>query len=114
MNFAEDANNTLWLFAKGDQTTSTASTLSYSLVQPLLANGGRRFIMENLTQTERNLLYAIRSLALYRQGFFTSTVAGGITIGILTGQQGIFLGGPTIPTAVASPRDRMISPMMMA
>ncbi|HEY3967998.1 MAG TPA: hypothetical protein VGM05_25775, partial [Planctomycetaceae bacterium] len=98
----EFANNTLWLFAKGDQSTSTASTLSYSLVQPLLANGGRRFIMENLTQSERNLLYALRSLALYRQGFFSSTVAGGITIGILTGPQGVFLGGPTIPTQVVT------------
>ncbi|MBS0266790.1 MAG: TolC family protein [Planctomycetes bacterium] len=98
----ELANNTLWLFAKGDNSTASATTLSYSLVQPLLANGGRRYIMENLTQSERNLLYAIRSLALYRQGFFTSTVAGGITAGILTGQQGVFLGGSTIPTPVVT------------
>src|SRR5262249_46139965 len=71
----ELANNTLWLFAKGDSSQATATTLSYSLVQPLLANGGRRFVMENLTQAERNVLYAARDLARYRQGFFTSTVA---------------------------------------
>src|SRR5262249_55080199 len=96
----ELANNTLWLFAKGDSSQATATTLSYSLVQPLLANGGRRFVMENLTQAERNVLYAARDLARYRQGFFTSTVAGGFTAGISVGQPGVFTGGPTIPTAV--------------
>ncbi|HLJ12709.1 MAG TPA: TolC family protein, partial [Planctomycetaceae bacterium] len=94
------ANNTLWLFASGNKTDSTASTLTYSLVQPLLANGGRRFVMENLTQAERNLLYAVRDLQRYRMGFFTSIVAGGFTAGIATGQPGVFLGGPTIPTPV--------------
>lgn len=96
----ELANNTLWLFAKGDSSQATASTLSYSLVQPLLANGGRRFVMENLTQAERNVLYAARDLARYRQGFFTSTVAGGFTAGIATGVPGVFTGGPTIPTTI--------------
>ncbi|MBI3864179.1 MAG: TolC family protein [Planctomycetia bacterium] len=98
----ELANNTLWLFASGDHSSSTASTLSYSLVQPLLANGGRRFVMENLTQSERNLLYAVRDLARFRQGFFASTVAGGFTAGISVGQPGVFTGGPTIPTSIAA------------
>jgi len=97
---AELANNTLWLFASGDHSSTTASTLSYSLTQPLLANGGRRFIMENLTQAERNVLYAARDLARYRMGFFTSTVAGGFTAGIASGVPGVFTGGPTIPTVV--------------
>lgn len=97
----ELANNTLWLFASGDHSSTTASTLSYSLVQPLLASGGRRFVMENLTQSERNLLYAVRDLARYRQGFFTSTIAGGFTAGISVGQPGVFTGGSTIPTAIA-------------
>lgn len=96
------ANNTLWLFAGGKASDATASTLSYSILQPLLANGGRRFVMENLTQAERNLLYAVRDLARYRMGFFTSTVAGGFTAGIATGQPGVFLGGPTIPTPIAN------------
>lgn len=98
----ELANNTLWLFAKGDHSTQSATTLSYSLIQPLLANGGRRFVMENLTQSERNLLYAVRDLARYRQGFFTSTVAGGFTAGISVGQPGVFTGGSTIPTPIAN------------
>jgi outer membrane protein TolC len=93
------ANNTLWLLSSGG-TQSSASTLSYSLVQPLLANGGRRFVMANLTQAERNVLYAARDLARYRQGFFTATVAGGNTAGIATGILGVFSGVGPIPTPV--------------
>ena len=93
------ANNTLWLFSSGG-AQSSASTLSYSLVQPLLAGAGRRFIMENLTQAERNVLYSARDLARYRQGFFTATVAGGNTIGIATGILGVFSGTGPIPTNV--------------
>jgi hypothetical protein len=94
------ANNTLWLFSKGNPSEATASTLTYSLVQPLLANGGRRFVMENLTQAERNLLYAARDLARYRMGFFTSIVAGGFTAGIQVGIPGVFSGTGPIPTPV--------------
>ena len=95
----ELANNTLWLFSSGG-SQSSASTLSYSLVQPLLANAGRRFIMENLTQAERNVLYAARDLARYRQGFFTATVAGGNIAGIATGILGVFSGTGPVPTPV--------------
>lgn len=82
---AELANNTLWLFSSGGKSDSTASVFSYSLVQPLLANSGRRFVMEGLTQAERNMLYAIRDLARYRMGFFTTVVAGGTTAGLTSG-----------------------------
>lgn len=98
--FVQLANNTLWLFSSGNVADSTASTLSYSLVQPLLAGGGRRFVMEGLTQSERSLLYAVRDLARYRQGFFTSTVAGGFTAGINVGIPGVFSGTGPIPTTV--------------
>jgi hypothetical protein len=94
------ANSTLWLFSKGSPSEASASTLSYSLIQPLLANGGRRFVMENLTQAERNLLYSVRDLARYRQGFFTSIVAGGFTAGITVGIQGVFSGTGPIPSPV--------------
>lgn len=90
---AELANNTLWLFAGGDTQSSTATTLSYSLVQPLLANGGRRFVMESLTQSERNMLYALRDFARYRMGFFCSTVVGigaaGLSGGVADGATGV-------------------------
>ncbi|WP_145259888.1 TolC family protein [Calycomorphotria hydatis] len=72
----ELANTTLWLFGTGDRTAS-ASAISYSLVQPLLLGAGRRVVLESLTQAERNLLYAVRDLALFRQSFFVNTVSGG-------------------------------------
>lgn len=70
------ANNTLWLFTGGNQS-STATTLSYSLVQPLLLGAGRQVVLEALTQAERNALYAMRDFGRFRQQFFVSTVSGG-------------------------------------
>lgn len=97
---AELANNTLWLFSGGNQSSATASTFSYSLVQPLLANAGRRYVMEGLTLAERNMLYALRDLARYRMGFFTSIVAGGTTAGLTSGVQNVAqpLGALASPT----------------
>jgi len=78
----ELANNTLWLFSGGNQTNS-ASVLSYSLVQPLLMGAGRKVVLESLTQGERDLLYAVRDLARFRQEFFVDTVAAGPAGGFL-------------------------------
>lgn len=97
---AELANNTLWLFSAGGKSDSTASVISYSLVQPLLANGGRRFVLEGLTQAERNMLYAVRDLARYRMGFFTTTVAGLGTAGLNSGVVGA---GGAVINALTSP-----------
>tara|TARA_R110002111_G_scaffold262860_1_gene341913 strand:- start:21476 stop:24178 length:2703 start_codon:yes stop_codon:yes gene_type:complete len=72
----ELANNTLWLFSGSNQTNSV-SVLSYSLVQPLLLGAGRKIVLNNLTQDERNVLYQTRILARFRKIFFTETVAGG-------------------------------------
>ena len=81
----EMANNTLWLFTGGNQS-STATTLSYALVQPLLLGAGRQVVLESLTQIERNALYTMRDFARFRQSFFVATVAGGgaSSIGITT------------------------------
>ena len=65
------ANNTLWLFSGGGQHTSSQSVLSYSLVQPLLSGAGRKFFLENLTFSERKVLYDVRTLARYRKIFFS-------------------------------------------
>tara|TARA_R110000868_G_scaffold5261_1_gene32353 strand:+ start:94684 stop:97392 length:2709 start_codon:yes stop_codon:yes gene_type:complete len=72
----ELANNTLWLFSGSNQTNSV-SVLSYSLVQPLLFGAGRKVVLNNLTQDERNVLYQTRVLARFRKTFFTQNVAGG-------------------------------------
>ena len=68
------ANNTLWLFSGGSQQTTSQSLLSYSLVQPLLSGAGRKFFLENLTFSERKVLYDVRTLARYRKLFFADTV----------------------------------------
>ncbi|ADG69297.1 Outer membrane protein-like protein [Planctopirus limnophila DSM 3776] len=73
---AELTNNTLWLFSGPNQTASV-SVLSYSLVQPLLLGAGRKVVMENLTQQERQVLYSVRTLARYRKIFFSDTVING-------------------------------------
>ncbi|MGE0375954.1 MAG: hypothetical protein AB7Q45_11120, partial [Planctomycetaceae bacterium] len=73
--FVELVNNTIWLF-DGPNRTGTASTLAFALTQPLLFQAGRKVVLESLTQTERNLLYAVRDLARFRQTFFTNVVGG--------------------------------------
>ncbi|MBL8818280.1 MAG: TolC family protein [Planctomyces sp.] len=65
----ELANSTLWIFGSGG--SSSASSLSYSLTQPLLFNAGRKIALEPLTQAERNVLYQARNLARFRQTLFT-------------------------------------------
>jgi len=58
---AELTNNTLWMFSSGGGP-GTASTFAYSLVQPLFGGAGREIVLEALTQSERNALYAVRRL----------------------------------------------------
>ena len=72
----ELANNTLWLFSSPSRTDS-ASGLSFSLIQPLMAGAGRKIALENLTQAERDLLYQTRTLARFRQTLFTNVVSDG-------------------------------------
>lgn len=71
----EMANNTLWLFSSGSGI-ATSSVISYSLVQPLLFQAGRKIALENLTQSERNSLYAVRNLARFRKVFFVDVASG--------------------------------------
>ena len=42
-----------------------------------MRGGGRAVTLEPLTQAERNLLYAVRTFALFRQQFFVVTLTGG-------------------------------------
>lgn len=94
------ANNTLWLFSGGTQTTSQ-SLLSYSLVQPLLQGAGRKVILENLTFSERNVLYNTRILARYRKVFFADAVVntgGGSTSSLagISASSGASASNPTV------------------
>jgi len=49
------------------------SSLGARITQPLLRGAGYKATMENLTQAERNLLYALREFAQYRQDFAVQT-----------------------------------------
>jgi hypothetical protein len=94
----ELANNTLWLFT-GPNQTSSASVLSYSLVQPLMFGAGRKIVMEGLTQGEREVLYSTRNLARFRKIFFTDVVS--------PGGQGGFLGLLAQRQTVINERDNV-------
>ncbi len=64
-----------WLrYLTGDPDTSLASVLSANISKPLLRGSTKEVVQENLTQTERNVLYAIRSFARYRKEFVVSIV----------------------------------------
>ena len=87
----ELTNSTLNVFGAGPPA-ATASTISFSLVQPLLRGAGRKVNLEALTQAERDLLYAIRDLGRFRKAFFADTAVtgpGGGYLGLLTQVQSI-------------------------
>ncbi len=65
------------------------STLSLDIIQPLLRGAGWAVTLEPLTQAERNLLYAIRDFARFRQQYFVFVASGqptfipGVQAGVL-------------------------------
>lgn len=61
-------------------TNSSASTVAWNITQPVLNNAGRKVVMESLTQSERTLLYEIRTLARFRQQLFTSVASDYLAI----------------------------------
>ena len=72
----ELANSITWQVA-GPDTQSYNTILSASFLQPFLRNGGREYVLENLTRSERNLLANVRQMAYYRQGFYKTVLFGG-------------------------------------
>ncbi len=64
-----------WMrFLTGDPRMTLGSVLAASIRQPLLRGAGKRVAQENLTQTERDVLYQIRSFNRYRKTFVVSVV----------------------------------------
>ncbi len=61
-------------------------------MQPLLRNGGRAYVLETLTITERALLSNLRAFQFYRQGFYTNVVVGSGNVSGAT-RSGGFFGG---------------------
>jgi hypothetical protein len=64
--------------SKNPEQPTVISALPISFMQPLLRGGGRAVVLENLTLAERQLLYAVRAFALFRQQFFVATLTGGL------------------------------------
>ncbi len=56
-------------FVVGDPRLATSSKLSATFVRPLWRDAGFKQDMENLTQAERDLLYALRDFTQYRKDF---------------------------------------------
>ncbi len=64
-------------------TSTVTSSISGTLIQPLLRGGGRYVRMEALTQGERQLLYAIRDFARFRkQYYFNLSMRDGGSLGL--------------------------------
>ncbi|MCD8534452.1 MAG: TolC family protein [Verrucomicrobia bacterium] len=70
MNIAND----LLKFYTGDPRRSAISTISFNLAQPLLRGVGRRAVIENLTQAERNVIYAVRDYTQFQKEFSVGIV----------------------------------------
>lgn len=56
-------------FLTGDPRLAASSALGATLTQPLLRGAGYKIAIENLTQAERDLLYALRNFSRYRKQF---------------------------------------------
>ena len=79
----ELANSITWQLGGAD-TTSYNTILSASFLQPFLRNGGREYVLESLTRSERDLLANVRQMAFYRQGFYKTVIFGGNNVSMPT------------------------------
>ncbi len=72
---ADLANSIVWQFAGAD-TNANVSIASFNFMQPLLRFGGRARVLERLTLSERSLIYNVRQMEQYRQGFYAQVITG--------------------------------------
>jgi hypothetical protein len=69
------ANTLVWQFSGPNDYTSR-TLLDFSIVQPLLRNGGRIRVLERLTVAERTLLANVRSMERFRREYYMNVVTG--------------------------------------
>lgn len=74
--FLLDLANSVLLSLGGGTDKAISSALNLSVVQPLLRYGSRKYVMEDLTQAQRNLVANVRRLEQFRRGFYIQTTAG--------------------------------------
>jgi outer membrane protein TolC len=74
-----DFANSFVLEYLGNGRTGVSSTFVVNFVQPLLRNAGRKVRLEQLTQAERDVLYAARDFYRFRKQFWAgvTTLDGG-------------------------------------
>jgi len=67
--------------------SSVSASLVASFKQPLLKGFGKKVVMENMTQSERNVIYALRKFAQYRKAFVVTVVTK--YYGVLSANDGV-------------------------
>ncbi len=69
------ANSVLWDIS-GSSDAVLSSVVNFGVVQPLLRFSARDFVLEELSQSERDLLANVRRMKQFQQGFYIETIAG--------------------------------------
>ena len=90
--FAVDILNTfMWKFS-GSDSNSASSALSFTFLQPLLRQAGRKVVMERLTVSERLVLANMRAMQRYRKLFYLNVAVGEFVFGGPVRRGGLFGG----------------------
>ena len=75
LTLANNILNDLFLYYTGDPNRSVISTISVNLTQPLLRGFGKNnAFVENLTQSHRDVIYAVRTHAFFQDDFAVGIV----------------------------------------
>ncbi len=69
------ANNIVWQFASPGSFSNT-SVIGFTFTQPLIRGASRARVLERLTFAERLLLYNVRAMYRYQQGFYVELFTG--------------------------------------
>ncbi|GIX00194.1 MAG: hypothetical protein KatS3mg111_3526 [Pirellulaceae bacterium] len=69
------ANSITWQLA-GPNDQSATSLIDFSLIQPLLRQGGRDVVLERLTLAERTLLANVRAFERFRRAYYIQIATG--------------------------------------
>jgi outer membrane protein TolC len=69
---AVDLATDFFRYVSDDPQETAASLLSVQVIQPLLRGAGRKVAQENLTQSERDMIYQLRDFARFRKTYAVS------------------------------------------
>jgi outer membrane protein TolC len=67
--------NDMVRYFTGDPRRSITTVMSVNFMQPLLRGAGQDIVAENLTQSERDVIYEIRDFALFQQTFAVGVIS---------------------------------------